>query len=44
MLTIGNKRVIKRYVHLNNVTDVYLGENHIWPYVTSIDTTANSDN
>ena len=40
MLTIGNKHLRKRYVYPNNITDVYLGENHIWPYVTSIDTTA----
>ena len=40
MLTIGNKHLRKRYVYPNNVTDVYVGENHIWPYIMSVDTTA----
>lgn len=35
MLTIGNKHLRKRYVYPNNITDVYLGQTHIWPYITN---------
>jgi hypothetical protein len=36
MLTIGDKHLRKRYVYPNNISDVYLGTNHIWPYITSV--------
>lgn len=34
MLTIGGKHLRKRYVRPNNITDIYSGATHIWPYIT----------
>lgn len=31
MITVGTSSLIKRYVYPNNITDVYSGDNHIWP-------------